>query len=870
MSIFHSDLAANLPLTLKTAGTVFKKGPQELMNMPAHEDYITDPVSRFRDVIRQMNNLLGEIRNLQGTDPAREPALTPALCDRITDLYQDVKKRLQDLRTARNAAGTEPYSRFPEINQAVDIFLNAAPETWLDRDLQTLAAQKQASASEEQIQAFLNEVTRSVSPDREPVSGQEYLPERRMIPNAMLCSGDPKDLASFYLANEGQLGNNEKEYLKHRLRSLRYVELQAEKSSHQDKKLTKITESGQGKDWELSMPDLQLYEHQNSGNGCWSCSYQLLLQSRGVLLDQKVIRSFRPELDSSQTMQLPLQSVAPMLGDRIGSPFEMADLTMKLLPNTAMFNTTLTIPTDNAASGTPDRQAMAQKFDQVVEKALRQHHSPVSVSNSYHFLTIVGRRASDGKWQIRDSMDSNPTKMNYYSTEELIGWSKDIATRRQNPLASLQLTWLKDLQPEKDGTCHDLAADGFGRVNFTGLTSQPGTGILHTEGEADSDSELSLESHNFLNRSGDPEHLQITESLSVPKALLPEVHLVPQDNFVKGPEFYKWNPSGMPKPEDGSAPEKDEEWEDYSLFGFEETETEPSSQEKEPELIPTDTADLAPLPYMNKTLFSRKLIDDPTFKETVEALKGGSVPGWKALGKRPAPFEELVPAEPPVHGLLARFGNWLRKLFTGVDQFEEEQVRYRQSLSDWNDRLNQRVRDQRDYDRFEKDNAIFDEAYGLMADAFKAEQEASLPSFQKARNEFRQKTDEQLRKALNNPAPKSIAAACAGILADRYLASGAEARNGGADAYRNRLDKLTAELTDTVGDLFAKNRVNMNSVMEQILIAETPKDREQGLFNLLDAPVKAQLKKAQEVSPREKVSERQQDPAKDISLPGLN
>jgi len=866
MSIFHSNLAAGLPQTLNSVGTVFKNGFRELMSMSTDEESITAPVNRFREVILQMNRLLGEIRNLQGTDPGREPELTPALNDRITDYFQEVKRQLQDLRTARDSAGNAGYSPYPAVNQALDIFLSASPETWLDRDIQDLSAQKKAAASEEQIRDFLNEVTGSVSPEREPETRQEYLPEKRMIPNAMLCSGDPKDLASFYLANQGKLRNEEKEYLKHRLRSLRYVELLAEKSSHQNKKLTKITESGQGKDWELSMPDLQLYEHQNSGNGCWSCSYQLLLQSRGVLLDQKLVRAFRPKLNSSQTMKLPRESVNAMLGDNIGSPFEMADLTMKLLPNTAMFNTTLTIPTHNTAPGTPDREEMARKFDQVVEKALKEHRSPVSISNSAHFRTIVGR-SSDGKWQIRDSVDSDPTKMNYYSTEELLDWSADIAKYRQNFVASLQLTWLKDLEPQKDGTCRDLAADGFKRVNFTGFTSQPGTGILHTEGEADSDSELSTESHIFLNRSGNPEHLQITESLSVPAALNPEVRLVPQDNFVKGPEFYKWNHGRIPKPAEKPAPQKIEGWEEFSLFDKEEPQRAPS-QEKEPELLPKDLPDLAPLSYMSKTQFGRKLTEDKEFRGTVEVLKGRSVPAWKALGKRPGPFSEPAPIEPPDHSPLARFGNWLRKIFTGVDRYAEEMNRYRQSLSDWHNRMEQRDLEQQDYDSAERGNAIFEDAYRLMSESHREAQKAELPAFRKVRAEFRQRTETKLRNALKDPEPKTIAAACADILADRYLSSAPDARTGGPDTYRSRLDKLAGELTVTVGALFARDKNAINTVMEHLLTAETPKDREQGLIDLLDAPVKAQLKKASEAPNPEKAQERKQSSEKDLSLPG--
>jgi len=271
---------------------------------------------------------------------------------------------------------------------------------------------------------------------------------------------------------------------------------------------------------------------------------------------------------------------------------------------------------------------------------------------------------------------------------------------------------------------------------------------------------------------------------------------------------------------------------------------------------------------MSKPLFSRKLAEDPDFRGTVEALKGGTVPTWKAAGKKPAPFTEPAPEEPPAHGLLARFGNWLRKIFTGVDGFAEEQRRYRQSLSDWNDRLLEREREQSDYNKTAKDNAVFEDAYRLMSEGYRAEQEAALPAFREVRTEFREKAEEKLRKALNDPKPKNIVAACADVLADRYLSANADARSGGADIYRNRLDKLAEELTVTLSNLFARDKTAMNNVMEQLLIAESPKDREQGLLDILDGPVKAQLKKSAEAPRQEKEPERQEN--YEMNVPGRN
>ena len=78
---------------------------------------------------------------------------------------------------------------------------------------------------------------------------------------------------------------------------------------------------------------------QDTGNGCWSCALSLLLYSRGVNLDQKVIRSYRgdvrPELDTSpETMKA--NSSIEQNTDRPNSISDHMNLVTRVLPNTAM------------------------------------------------------------------------------------------------------------------------------------------------------------------------------------------------------------------------------------------------------------------------------------------------------------------------------------------------------------------------------------------------------------------------------------------------------------------------------------------------------------------------------------------------------
>ena len=101
------------------------------------------------------------------------------------------------------------------------------------------------------------------------------------------------------------------------------------------------------KDGTIELVHIHQDNLQNTWNGCWSVSLQLLLQSRGIHLTQEQIRAFRPDITDRKVAD-ELKNEHMLNEDKKSIMDQKVDLVMKVLPNTSMNMVTI----DNTGNNT--------------------------------------------------------------------------------------------------------------------------------------------------------------------------------------------------------------------------------------------------------------------------------------------------------------------------------------------------------------------------------------------------------------------------------------------------------------------------------------------------------------------------------------
>ncbi|MCR5281935.1 MAG: hypothetical protein K6E18_01055 [Lachnospiraceae bacterium] len=297
------------------------------------------------------------------------------------------------------------------------------------------------------------------------------------IPATIRNSNDPQALQDFMQQNQGQLSPQEVAYLQHRMASVGKLsqKVQAVQKSLTDgtyqSRATEVEVKGEGDQASYQLKDLHLPSYQTATYGCWSCFYQLALQSRGIMdLTQEDIRAYRPPMPQEGFSQ---DADRDMNTDSAQNMVDMGDLTHQLLPNT-MIRSTEIWPYRQAFGREPreeDREAYFQKVLEIAKKqiteAIRDHHSPVGVMMDGHYITIVGIEGDKVSYK-----DSAPGAKNDNSSDQTI--TEDLATVLGPAMNGVNagvmtLNWLEDMVLSKEG-------------NILYRTSQPNTRI-HDDGE---------------------------------------------------------------------------------------------------------------------------------------------------------------------------------------------------------------------------------------------------------------------------------------------------------------------------------------------------------------------------------------------------
>lgn len=161
-------------------------------------------------------------------------------------------------------------------------------------------------------------------------------------------------------------------YLERRIRNINKINKIAEKAGDAHPLGQPKLENG-----ELILKGVKQPECQNTGYGCWSVALSSLLRYRGVDLDQRTIRSYRP--DSQAFEKNTIKEANADLPNNISN---YTDLIQKVLPytmvNELQCNEILT-----------EKEA-AKMIRECVELALYTHNSPLAFQTKGHYRTIFG------------------------------------------------------------------------------------------------------------------------------------------------------------------------------------------------------------------------------------------------------------------------------------------------------------------------------------------------------------------------------------------------------------------------------------------------------------------------------------------------
>ena len=235
-------------------------------------------------------------------------------------------------------------------------------------------------------------------------------PIGKVLTEDIINTGNLEMLKEFAEAHGKELNRREKRYLSCKIKAAEKIDkLEKEAVNNlawgNDAKVKKTLNVDLASGY-TGFSKLKLNEPQSSDNGCWSCAYSLLLESRGINLSQEDIRAFRPDY----TKDTPPQDKATkdlglrLNSDRVNNIFENADLLIKVAPNTTMSQLVLNpVETEgltvadtngNTVFMTGEQKQLfkdyyisrsVEQLKQVISNAINIDRSPVALNWNDHY-----------------------------------------------------------------------------------------------------------------------------------------------------------------------------------------------------------------------------------------------------------------------------------------------------------------------------------------------------------------------------------------------------------------------------------------------------------------------------------------------------
>lgn len=150
-------------------------------------------------------------------------------------------------------------------------------------------------------------------------------------------------------------------------------------------------------------------EWQHTWHCCWTMPVKLMLQSRGIDLDQETLRCAKPDLSheflenmiSEYKKKFPnnksinafdVENIKSYTKNMDGFSYNLASLVHKFVPNCAMAQSSYIV---TPMTPPEEKETMKAVFQQKVTTALSEHRSPVALNYKGHYRTIVGIDGDD-------------------------------------------------------------------------------------------------------------------------------------------------------------------------------------------------------------------------------------------------------------------------------------------------------------------------------------------------------------------------------------------------------------------------------------------------------------------------------------------
>ncbi len=292
----------------------------------------------------------------------------------------------------------------------------------------------------------------------------------QILPIELRNSGDPAVIEQ-YIKDNPQLNVKGKAVLIQRLNTLDKV---AENEKKVESRINGIDPFAKRPKLEIKnngnrfVLKVDMPKYQTSGNGCWSCGGQMLLQGRGITnVTQEDIRAYRPNYSQNKLKGAKFQKSATIdrafNSDSMQNVMDMGDSLLAFAPDTML--RTLDILRYTEAEGvlghkfTPEeREAYKLNAINLVKKTIRktitETQSPITMSDGGHYITIVGM---DG-----DNIVYKNSSSDTFNKEEQMPLSS-LVSRMLNSKYKMQFVWMDDIRlTENQKTFYNVPSGTLG------------------------------------------------------------------------------------------------------------------------------------------------------------------------------------------------------------------------------------------------------------------------------------------------------------------------------------------------------------------------------------------------------------------------
>lgn len=269
-----------------------------------------------------------------------------------------------------------------------------------------------------------------------------FITEDMHIPAKYACTGNIDTLMN-YLNTEPVLGSDGnplpesgKAYLQGKINIIE--ELNKSLSSNGDMKVIPKKAIKYGNDGViLDLPHQP--EKQMTGACCWAMPTVLMLQSRGIDIDQNTVLNYRPDISAEASERIAKdnqETYASLNTNTYSNISYTAGLIQKCVPNSSLSQLKYKKVEDFGKN-----EAALKYFRLQIKEALEKHGSPVSVLVGKHYRTIVGIDGDD--ILLKDSNTNNPDLNEKHTLTELLG--------NVNINDTIEFSYMKDITLGENG-----------------------------------------------------------------------------------------------------------------------------------------------------------------------------------------------------------------------------------------------------------------------------------------------------------------------------------------------------------------------------------------------------------------------------------